>query len=139
MQKAGRQKTILRLIFTRKISSQTELSDLLRSLNFSVTQASVSRDLDELGVIKLNGFYTMPQKPKSAIAFGLVSLEPVGENLIVARCESGLASGATVKIDAARLPEIAGTIAGDDTIFIAVKDNHAQKSALKRIWEIFES
>ena len=138
MQKTQRQNVILKLIFSRQIGSQIELANMLRSRNFSVTQASVSRDLDELGVIKLNGYYTMPQKPKNAVAFGLLSLEPVGENLIVAKCESGLASAATVKIDAARLPEVAGTIAGDDTIFIAVRDRHAQKTALKHIWEIFE-
>jgi len=138
MQKTQRQNAILKLIFSRKIGSQIELANMLRSRNFSVTQASVSRDLDELGVIKLNGYYTLPQKPKNAVAFGLLGLDPVGDNLIVAKCESGLASAATVKIDAARLSEIVGTIAGDDTIFIAVRDKHAQKAALKHIWEIFE-
>ena len=49
-----------------------------------------------------------------------------------------LASAAAVKIDAARIPEIVGTIAGDDTIFIAVKDSKGQKAALKKIWAVFK-
>ena len=138
MQKTQRQNAILKLIFTKQVKSQGELADLLSARNFSVTQASVSRDLEELGVIKVNGSYTLPQKPKGAIAFGLLSLEPVGEHLIVAKCDSGLASAATVKIDGARLPEVAGTIAGDDTIFVAVRDKQAQRTAMKHIWEIFE-
>jgi len=49
-----------------------------------------------------------------------------------------LASAAAVRIDSAKIEEIVGTIAGDDTIFIAVKDQRSQRSAMRRIWEIFE-
>jgi transcriptional regulator of arginine metabolism len=80
----------------------------------------------------------MPQKPKNAIAIGLLGLETAGENLIVAKCESGLASAVAVRIDSAKIAEIVGTIAGDDTIFIAVKDAKSQKAITKKIWEIFE-
>jgi transcriptional regulator of arginine metabolism len=139
MQKTQRQSAILKLIFAKRIGSQDELANALRSRSFNVTQASVSRDLDELGIIKADGVYTLPKKPRNAIAFGLLSLESAGENLIVAKCESGLASAATVKIDAARIPEIVGTIAGDDTVFIAVKDAKEQKTVIRKVWEIFES
>lgn len=138
MQKEQRQTAILKLISARAISTQEELSRLLQKKGYPVTQSSISRDLLELGIIKANGNYAMPQKPKNAVSLGLLSLEKAGENLIVAKCEPGLASAVAVRIDSAWLEQIIGTIAGDDTIFIAVKDAKSQKAAIKRIWEIFE-
>jgi transcriptional regulator of arginine metabolism len=138
MQKARRQELLLKLISVERIASQAELARELRSRNFDVTQASISRDLDELGVIKSAGVYTVPEKPRGAAVFGLRSLETSGETLIVAKCDSGLASAAAVKIDAARIAEIVGTIAGDDTIFIAVKDARSQRTVMKKIWEVFD-
>ncbi len=74
--------------------------------------------MDELGIIKANGFYAIPRKERNE-NFGLQTLETAGENLIVARCEAGLASAACVKIDREKFEGVVGTIAGDDTIFIA--------------------
>ena len=138
MQKVQQQNAILKLITAKAISRQEELTELLEKKGYSVTQSSVSRDLLELGIIKVNGNYAIPQKPRNAVASGLLGLETAGENLIVAKCESGLASAVAVRIDATGMPEIVGTIAGDDTIFIAVKDAKTQKATLKKIWEIFE-
>jgi transcriptional regulator of arginine metabolism len=73
------------------------------------------------------------------MVFGLLSLEVAGENMVVAKCEAGLASACAVRIDTAQIEEIVGTIAGDDTIFIAVRGNKEQKAVLKKVWEIFES
>ena len=139
MQKGVRQSAIIKLISAKQISTQEELSDLLEKKGYSVTQSSISRDLDELGMIKVNGFYALPQKPRNAVAIGLLSLEAAGENLFVAKCEAGLASAIAVRIDAANINEIVGTIAGDDTIFIAVKDVRNQKIAIKKIWEMFDN
>jgi transcriptional regulator of arginine metabolism len=136
--KEQRQTAILKFINARQIGKQDELTALLEKKGFNVTQSSVSRDLDELGIIKINGFYALPQKPKSAVAFGLLNLLTAGDNLVVARCEAGLASAVAVRIDNAHISEIVGTIAGDDTIFIAVKDAAQQKTTIKKIWEIFE-
>ncbi|MGI9035443.1 MAG: arginine repressor [Pyrinomonadaceae bacterium] len=136
--KEQRQTAILKFINSKQIGRQEELTALLEKKGFAVTQSSVSRDLDELGVIKANGFYAVPQKPKNAVASGLLNLETAGTNLIVAKCEAGLASAVAVKIDSARMTEIVGTIAGDDTIFIAVKDAAMRKAAMKKIWEMFE-
>jgi len=139
MQKEQRQTTILKLITAREIGRQEELAELLEKKGFSVTQSSVSRDLLELGVVKVGGFYALPQKPKTEMTFGLMSLEIAGENLIVAKTEAGLASACAVRIDAAGIEEIVGTIAGDDTIFIAVRGQKEQKAVLKKVWELFES
>lgn len=138
MQKQERQNILLNLISAKPIGRQDELAKLLRKNGFSVTQASISRDLEELGIVKLDGIYKRPSRPAQAAEFGLISLDTAGDNLIVARCGSGLASAITVRIDAARIAEIVGTIAGDDTIFIALKDSTAQKIAIRKIWSVFE-
>ncbi|SRR5258706_12654186 len=137
MQKRKRQNALLSLIDSMSIASQSELASRLCEQGFGVTQASISRDIDELGIIKLDGHYALPQKPGSDSELGQVSLDAAGDNLIVGRCASGLASAITVKIDAAHIPEIVGTIAGDDTIFIAVKDAEAQAVVFKKISKIF--
>ena len=136
--KERRQTALLKFINAKQISKQEELTFLLEKKGFNVNQSSVSRDLDELGIVKVNGFYALPQKPKNAIAFGLLNLVTAGENLIVAKCDPGLASAVAVRIDSANIFEIVGTIAGDDTIFIAVKDSTHRKAAIKKVWEIFE-
>ncbi|HEY0051665.1 MAG TPA: hypothetical protein VGB68_20370, partial [Pyrinomonadaceae bacterium] len=125
-------------IDARRIGRQEELAELLEKKGFSVTQSSVSRDLLDLGIIKVHGHYALPKKMRNGVAFGLLNLDTAGENLIVAKCESGLASAVAVRVDDANIAEIVGTIAGDDTIFIAVKDKSEQKTVIKKIWEIFE-
>lgn len=138
MQKGNRQNIIKNLILSGGIGTQDELLKSLKKKKISATQSSVSRDLIELGVVKISGFYALPETRSKTNPFGLKGMENAGENLIVAKCESGLASAVCVKIDAAEIKEIVGTIAGEDTIFIAVKDAKAQKAATRKIWEMFE-
>ena len=140
MVKDDRQQAILDLIATRDIGRQDELARLLTEKGFSVTQASVSRDLERLGVVKINGRYVRPTIAGFG-AFGPISFSEAGENLIVIKCASGLASAAAVRIDSAAFPDIVGTIAGDDTIFVAVKGAREQaraKKALRNILETYE-
>lgn len=136
MIKEERQQAIISLINANRIGTQEQLTKALFGAGVEATQSSVSRDLDELGIIKTSGFYALPSNKNAR--FGFVGLETAGENLIVAKCESGLASAVAVQIDRAKIVEIVGTIAGDDTIFIAVKNSKEQKSAIKKIWEVFE-
>ena len=137
MQKEQRQKKILSLIRARRIGTQEELTALLERAGVPATQSSVSRDLVELGVVKHNGHYTVPRATTGAAARGLLELVAAGDALVVARCEPGLASAVAVEIDRAGLQEIVGTVAGEDTIFIAVTDRKAQRGAMKGIWELF--
>ena len=83
MLKEKRQQKIKTLINSRNIGSQSDLTALLSKAGFAVNQSSVSRDLDELGVIKTQGFYALPKKASTAQSFGLVSLETAGESLVV--------------------------------------------------------
>lgn len=137
MQKAERLNAILELITSNQIGSQGELTELLEARGFAVNQSSVSRDLVELGIVKTHGYYAIPQKNNYA-GFGLLSLEIAGDNLIVAKTETGYAAAVCVRIDNAKIPEIVGTIAGEDTIFIAVRSQKEQRIVLKRVWELFE-
>jgi len=137
MHKKDRHNALLSMIATSPIGSQGELAAKLCEHGFSVTQASVSRDLDELGVIKIDGRYTLVTRQTEPVGFGDVTFDTAGDNLIVGRCLSGLASAITVRIDASGIPEIVGTIAGDDTIFIAVKNGAEQRAVLDRISGMF--
>ncbi len=137
MDKEKRQRTILNLIRAKRIGTQQDLTAQLRRAGVVATQSSVSRDLVELGVVKLNGHYTLPTAPVGAAARGLLSLDTAGDCLVVAKCEPGLASAVAVEIDRAALAEIVGTLAGEDTIFIAVAERKAQRGAMKKIWELF--
>ena len=136
MIKRERQKRILNLIRAKRISTQEELRAELELTGVPATQSSVSRDLDELGVVKHHGFYALPQANGDA-ARGLVSLDIAGEVLVIAKCLPGRASAVAVEIDDAAMVEIVGTLAGEDTIFIATHDQKSQRAVMKRIWEMF--
>ncbi|HUE81503.1 MAG TPA: hypothetical protein VMM84_05250 [Pyrinomonadaceae bacterium] len=136
MKKGTRQKKILTLIQARTVGTQEELTALLESAGVPATQSSVSRDLEELGVIKHHGRYTLPRTNGAAVR-GLLALEVAGDNLVIAKTEPGLASAVAVEIDREPIPEIVGTLAGEDTIFIAVSGPKEQRDAIKKIWEIF--
>ena len=137
MQKETRQQKILSLIRGKRIGTQDELTTHLERAGFPATQSSVSRDLVELGVVKHRGFYALPRSTNGAAARGLLSLDVAGDVLVVARCEPGMASAIAVEIDRAAINEIVGTLAGEDTIFIAVNEHKAQRAAIKKIWELF--
>jgi len=135
MQKRERQKRILNLIRAERIGTQEALRAHLERAGVPATQSSVSRDLEELGVIKHHGSYALPHANGDS-ARGLVSLDVAGEVLVIARCLPGRASAVAVEIDDAGLSEIVGTLAGEDTIFIAVHDQKAQRAAIKKIWDL---
>jgi transcriptional regulator of arginine metabolism len=137
MNRRKRQEKTLALVQARRITTQQKLLDLLQRAGVPATQSSVSRDLEELGIVKHRGFYRLPQPPDGASASGLLSLIPACDCMLVARCEPGLASSVAVEIDRARIPEIAGTVAGDDTIFVALVKPNLQRIATRKIWEVF--
>ncbi len=131
----ARQDAILEIIEFDKIARQDQIVSSLRARGFDVTQASVSRDLVELGIVKVNGHYASPRNAHLS-GYGTVNLAVAGDNLIVARCESGLASAIAVKIDTSGIAEVIGTIAGDDTIMIAVENSALQRLAIKKLHSV---
>jgi transcriptional regulator of arginine metabolism len=136
MKKEQRQQKLLSLINAKPFSTQAELRDSLERAGVPATQSSLSRDMEEMGIVKHRGHYTVPRS-NGAAARGLLSLDLAGDNLVVVRTEPGMASAVAVKIDGAAILEIVGTLAGEDTIFVAVRDQKAQRIAMKKIWELF--
>ena len=128
--KAFRQRALLALIRGEPIATQGALVERLRAEGISCTQVSVSRDIRELGLIKRGGFYATPEAaPKITddiagltdnIAAFIRDISTVGDNLIVVRTLAGTAHSVGLLLDNLGWPDIAGTVAGDDTVFIAV-------------------
>ena len=135
MNKRERQQKILGLIQAKPVGTQQDLRALLERAGVPATQSSVSRDLEELGIVKQHGHYTLP-RANGASARGLLSLDHAGDSLVIARTLPGLASAVAVEIDSAALPDVVGTIAGEDTIFIAVRDAKSQRGVIKKVWQI---
>ncbi|HEX9954317.1 MAG TPA: arginine repressor [Allosphingosinicella sp.] len=133
--RARRQKAIAELIREDALGSQEEVTSRLRAQGFSVTQATVSRDLDQMGAVKVKRSgvmsYALPDQLADSdwaasrlakiVADWVQSVEAAG-NLLVLRTPPGSAHLVGLALDQAKLPEVAGTISGDDTLFIALRD-----------------
>ena len=135
-----RQLKILELISTRAIRTQEELADALAAEGWEVTQSSVSRDIAALRLVKANGAYRRPLRSSTPldpderrIAEGVLSHEFAGDALIVLHTPPGEANRVAVAIDRLAWPEVIGTIAGDDTIFLAVKNQPAQLRVVRQL------
>ena len=136
-----RRAALAAIIRAQPVASQEQLSDRLRQAGFDVTQATVSRDLEALGAIRgkrggqlaylLPGDIAESSLDRILAEWGL-SAEIAG-NMIVMRTRPGSAHVVAAALDEAALGEIAGTIAGDDTLFIAVRDGHEPSAVAKRL------
>lgn len=143
-EKRRRQAAILKRVREHAVSSQEELVEHLENVGIHATQASVSRDVRELGLVKADGRYLPAgrlngrrgSEPVPAESEFITSVEPVGANLIVVRTRIGAASAVAVDLDGRLTDEIAGTIAGDDTVFIAVRSRAAQGRVMARLREL---
>ena len=130
--KERRQRAIADLIRASALSSQEELAERLGSLGFAVTQATISRDLEQIGAVKVRReghlSYSLADEvrngasPRLAAVFRdwVRSVDPAG-NLVVIKTPPGSAHLVGVVLDSSEFPEIVGTICGDDTIFIACR------------------
>lgn len=122
---------------------QEDLVRLLKKEGHDVTQSSVSRDLRDLGVSKAAGRYVMPSDETRAnndfgtLAQFVRALKRAGPSITVIRTTIGAAQSVAVAIDKAEWPEVAGTISGDDTIFIATANARAQDDLVNRLQAIF--
>ena len=143
--KSKRQVKILELIRKNDIETQEELSDYLEKEGYQVTQATVSRDIRELNLTKvsINGGkqkYVLPHSKNMTINSkyirvlkdGILSMTCAG-NLLVVRTVAGMAMAVAAAIDAINMKEVAGCIAGDDTIMCAIRDAHDTENVKKHL------
>ncbi len=131
--KSGRHARILEIIAERPVETQDELLTVLRAEGYKATQATISRDIKDLRLVKTLGNdgkyrYVTAEKKSSDLQSGFSSLfgSAVGsiesaENLVVIRTLSGMAQAVCASIDSLTFAAVVGTIAGDDTIFIACR------------------
>jgi transcriptional regulator of arginine metabolism len=137
---------ILELISIRSVRTQEELADALAAQGWEVTQSSVSRDIAALRLVKVDGAYRKPA-PRSnrsdpdelRVAEGILTIDMAGDSLVVLHTSPGEANHVAIALDRLAWPEVVGTIAGDDTIFLAVKDSRSQRRVIREVRRLASS
>ncbi|MFT7618852.1 MAG: transcriptional regulator of arginine metabolism [Planctomycetota bacterium] len=148
--KQMRQDMILEIVKARRVHNQLELIKLLEERGISATQSSVSRDIHELSIAKVDSRYvvavlpvqddTQDQFVASDDSDSLVrALSPAGPSVLVVKTEIGTANNISASIDKAHWPEVLGTIAGEDTIFIATVGKREQLRLITRLQEFMSA
>jgi len=128
MNKSFRQGQILRIIRSKEIHTQEELARQLASVNIQTTQVTLSRDIRDLGLVKTaEGYRTLSTEETGPELADVVSEYMqdirIAQNLVVVRTSPGNANSLAIAIDKEELPEVVGTVAGDDTILIITPDS----------------
>jgi transcriptional regulator of arginine metabolism len=147
LSKTQRQHRVIQIIEQRAVGSQAQLVDLLAASGVSATQATVSRDLEEIGAVKVRAaggesIYAVPELPKDRVApedhlrrvLGdwVVEVQPSG-NLVVVRTPPGSAHVVASALDRAGLPDVVGTVAGDDTILVVAAERVGGTKLARRL------
>ncbi len=148
--KQSRHEKIVELIEADEIETQEELAERLKEAGFAVTQATVSRDIRQLHLSKVpasNGrqkYAILRQddgrlwdKYVRVLKDGFVSMD-MAQNILVIKTVSGMAMAVAAAVDAMRFQEIVGSIAGDDTIMMAIRSVEDTRIVMDKIWEILE-
>lgn len=149
--KEQRQSKILSLIHKHNIETQEELAESLEKAGFKVTQATVSRDIRELKLTKIAGqnksqkYVTLSNFEKQisekvirVFQAGFISME-AAQNILVVRTLNGMGNAVASAIDAFNCDEIVGTLAGDDTIFCAIKDQKDMHKVIQKFEEMLNA
>lgn len=149
VKKGDRQKRILELVRERAIATQTELKEILAGEGVEVDQGTLSRDIRELGLVRVtteDGFKYAPVEAatpvvpatSSKLAGRLVKSAEKSGNLIVVQTGPGVASVVGLAIDKLAWPEVLGTVAGDDTLLVVVREEYSAAKVVKKILELRE-
>jgi transcriptional regulator of arginine metabolism len=144
MSKSYRQGQILKLIRSRRIHTQEELSGELKSVGITATQVTLSRDIRDLRLVKTAEGYQeiLPEEggPRFAqLAEEFVQDVRIAQNLVLLRTAPGHANSVAVALDGEEWPEIVGTIAGDDTILVIAPDNSTAELLRNRFVGMLEA
>ena len=142
----SRRAAILRILRDSPVGKQDELVRLLKKQGFEATQSSVSRDLRELHVAKAGDRYIVaeheiaaPKNLFAAVATFVLTIKTAGPSLTVVTTTTGAAQSVAEAIDTAEWSEVVGTIAGDNTIFIATEDKRTQRKLIDRLRAVFDT
>jgi transcriptional regulator of arginine metabolism len=145
MNKNYRQSQILKLIRSSHLHTQEELAKALRGIGIPATQVTLSRDIRELGLVKTADGYAhgvpeaAPSGPEvAALVADFVEDIRMAQNLLVLRTRPGNANAVAVALDKADWPEIAGTVAGDDTILVIAPDAQVAEQLRTRFLRFLE-
>lgn len=129
--KPTRQRALLGVLEKQTLGNQSEVVRAMRAAGYKVTQASISRDFRELGVVKVAGRYSATLPPAPAHGEDLLtfvrSCSLSGDSLVVLKSDPGAANMIASVIDRLGLTDVVGTLAGDDTIFVATSGRPAQR------------
>jgi transcriptional regulator of arginine metabolism len=139
----ARQAIILETIGKRVIRSQEELASFLAKEGVEATQATISRDMRELGLVKVRGSYQAPGEMQAAPSTDnlrrafeqFVIRTGISGNIVMIKTSPGNAHSIGAVLDAAQWPEVLGTVAGDDTVFVLLRNRQSGKKVLGRIRE----
>jgi transcriptional regulator of arginine metabolism len=143
--KHHRQQALLRLVHQQKLATQQQLVRALKGAGFPATQATVSRDIVELGLVKVarDGAHAYAAPTAVASGGGTERLRrfcedypvegAVAANIVVLRSPPGTANAMAIALDTSGLAEIVGTVAGDDTVFVATSTERHARSLLTRL------
>jgi transcriptional regulator of arginine metabolism len=136
----ARQRAIRAVLARSPVANQAQLVAELRRQGIAATQSSVSRDLRDLGVARVGGRYVQhaaaaeERDPRVAeVARLLRSVRPAGPYLTVVQTAVGAAQGVARAFDAAGWPEVVGSLAGDDTVFLATATEQDQERLIRRL------
>lgn len=140
-----RLRRLLELVTQRELRTQEEVAAALEAEGWAVTQSSVSRDIAALHLIKVEGAYRRPEKQRSArsgheqtLAESVLGCAASGDSLVVLHTPPGEAGRVGLALDRLGWPEVVGTIAGDDTIFVAARDAAAQRRLLAVVQRLID-
>jgi transcriptional regulator of arginine metabolism len=137
--KKKRQETLRQIIYSNQVSAHHELIDELKGKGFAATQSSISRDLNELGIIKKGGYYYLPSSvSEGQITPPLTSIVTAGKNLLVLKTLPSMAPSMASIIDSQKLTGVLGTVAGDDTVFVAISPKTTADAVSKKLQNIFQ-
>lgn len=139
-QRNERRLAIVKLLRDNAIERQSELVELLRSAGYVATQSSVSRDLKDMGAVKVKNGYSLPEDNATGngdslkqVAEFVREIRAAGPNLLVVTTATGAAQRVALTLDRISWPEIVGTLSGDDTVFIATSTAAQQRRLRSRL------
>lgn len=131
--KQDRQSALRHLLRSEELLAQSEIVSRMKENGFAVTQPSVSRDLKEIGAVKVAGRYLAASDLPAPGRMLTREISSAGPHLIVIRTSTGAAQAVAAQIDELELPGLAGSVAGDDTIMLALNDPEQQEQILNSL------